>query len=69
MRFITHALSADAFQDWQARVRAGAPVLDASAYAILARATGAIGAHAYRTDDPKLFAGILQHTVQPAEVH
>src|SRR5579863_1171691 len=59
MRFVVHAVSEAEFANWLARTHDAAPMLNAKAYAQLARA-GNAALQTYRSVDPMLFEHIVQ---------
>jgi cytochrome o ubiquinol oxidase subunit II len=64
MRFVVHAVSEVQFASWLARTRGAGPMLNAKAYAQLARAGNAT-LQTYRSVDPMLFERIVQTSAQP----
>jgi cytochrome o ubiquinol oxidase subunit 2 len=64
MRFVVHAVSEAEFANWLARTHDAAPMLNAKAYAQLAR-TGKAALQTYRGVDPMLFEHIVQTSAQP----
>jgi cytochrome o ubiquinol oxidase subunit II len=59
MRFTLDAVPAQQFEQWVTTTRDGGPVLDAQAYAELARPSDAVAAFTYRAIAPGLFNTIL----------
>lgn len=64
MRFVVHAVSEAEFASWLARTHGAGPMLNAKAYAQLARAGNAT-LQTYRSVDPMLFEHIVQTSAQP----
>jgi cytochrome o ubiquinol oxidase subunit 2 len=60
MRFNVDALPVESFAQWAAATRNGGPLLDAQAYADLAKPSSAIPPFTYRAVAPNLFDGILK---------
>jgi len=67
MRFNVEAVPAEGFAQWVAATRSAGPVLDAQAYADLAKPSSAVAPFTYRTVVPNLFNGILSAGMQPAD--
>ena len=65
MRFAVDAVPAAAFAQWIDAARRNGPVLDAQAYAALARPSSAVAPFTYRSVTPDLFGGILSADAQP----
>jgi len=64
MVFKVDAVPAERFEQWVAATRATGPVLDAQAYADLARPSKAVAPFIYRAVAPGLFSGILSAAMQ-----
>jgi len=64
MYFKVDAVPAENFAQWVAATRTTGPVLDAQAYAGLARPSKAVAPFAYRAVAPGLFSGILTAAMQ-----
>jgi cytochrome o ubiquinol oxidase subunit II len=64
MHFVVHAVSEAEFAGWLARTQGAGPMLNAKAYAQLARA-GNAALQTYRGVDPMLFQHIVQTSAQP----
>jgi cytochrome o ubiquinol oxidase subunit II len=64
MYFNVDAVPAERFAQWVAATRTTGPVLDAQAYADLARPSKAVAPFAYRAVAPGLFSGILTSAMQ-----
>jgi cytochrome o ubiquinol oxidase subunit 2 len=58
MRFDVHAVSAEEFGQWARTAQSDGPVLDAQAYAALAKPSSTVAPFTYRTVAPKLFNAI-----------
>src|SRR5712691_2265706 len=58
MRFNVEAVPAESFAQWVAATRSAGPMLDAQAYADLAKPTQAVAPFTYRAVAPNLFNGI-----------
>jgi len=58
MRFSVEAVPAESFAQWVAATRSAGPMLDAQAYADLAKPTQAVAPFTYRAVAPNLFNGI-----------
>ena len=58
MRFNVEAVPAESFAQWVAATRSAGPMLDAQAYADLAKPTQAVAPFTYRALAPNLFNGI-----------
>ena len=67
MRFNVEAVPAEAFAQWVTAARAAGPVLDAQAYADLAKPSQAVAPFTYRAVAPDLFSGISSAGMQPAD--
>jgi cytochrome o ubiquinol oxidase subunit II len=67
MRFNVDAVPAEGFAQWVAATRSAGPVLDAQAYADLAKPSKAVAPFTYRAIGPNLFSGILNGGMQPAD--
>ena len=67
MRFNVEAVPAEGFAQWVAATRSAGPVLDAQAYADLAKPSSAVAPFTYRAVVPNLFNGILSAGMQPAD--
>jgi cytochrome o ubiquinol oxidase subunit 2 len=67
MRFNVEAVPAEGFARWVAATRSAGPVLDAQAYADLAKPSKAVAPFTYRAVAPNLFNGILSAGMQPAD--
>jgi cytochrome o ubiquinol oxidase subunit 2 len=65
MRFAVDALPAAAFSQWVNATRDAGPILDAQAYADLARPGEAVASFTYRDVAPDLFNHILSFAAQP----
>jgi cytochrome o ubiquinol oxidase subunit II len=65
MRFAVDAVPADSFTQWVDATRGTGPLLDASAYAGLAKPSAAVAPFTYRDVAPDLFNHILSLTAQP----
>jgi cytochrome o ubiquinol oxidase subunit 2 len=59
MRFMVDAVPDDKFAEWTARTRSAGPVLDAPAYADLAKPSKAVAPFTYRAVAPSLFSSIV----------
>jgi len=64
MVFKVDAVPAERFEQWVAATRATGPVLDAQAYADLAKPSKAVAPFIYRAVAPGLFSGILSAAMQ-----
>jgi cytochrome o ubiquinol oxidase subunit 2 len=64
MRFNVDAVPAEKFAQWMDVVRSGGPVLDAPAYADLAKPSRAVAPFTYRSAAPGLFTSILSSTMR-----
>ena len=60
MRFTVNAVSAEEFSRWVDAARSAGPVLDAQAYADLAKPSAAVAPFTYRAVAPDLFNSISQ---------
>src|SRR6266480_2101361 len=67
MRFGVEAVPAEGFAQWVAATRSAGPVLDAQAYADLARPSQAVAPFTYHAVAPDLFSGISSAGMQPAD--
>jgi len=67
MRFNVEAVPAEGFAQWVAATSSAGPVLDAQAYADLAKPSSAVAPFTYRAVVPNLFNGILSAGMQPAD--
>jgi cytochrome o ubiquinol oxidase subunit 2 len=65
MRFNVDAVPADNFAKWVDATRAAGPVLDAQAYADLAKPSSAVAPSTYRAVAPGLFNGISSAGMRP----
>jgi cytochrome o ubiquinol oxidase subunit II len=65
MRFNVEALPAENFTKWGDATRGASPVLDAQAYADLAKPSRAVAPFTYRAVAPNLFNGILSSAMHP----
>jgi cytochrome o ubiquinol oxidase subunit 2 len=65
MRFAVDAVPAEDFAQWLTTVRANGPVLDAPAYADLAKPSKAVAPYTYRAVAPTLFNDILSEGMRP----
>jgi cytochrome o ubiquinol oxidase subunit 2 len=65
MRFSVDAVPAEDFARWVDAARRAGPVLDAQAYAEMAKPSGAVAAVTYRAVAPDLFDGIVSSVMQP----
>jgi cytochrome o ubiquinol oxidase subunit II len=65
MRFAVDAVQAEDFAQWLTTVRANGPVLDAPAYADLAKPSKAVAPYTYRAVAPTLFNDILSEGMRP----
>jgi cytochrome o ubiquinol oxidase subunit 2 len=65
MRFNVEAVPAESFAQWVDATRNTGPVLDAPAYADLAKPTQAVAPFTYRSVAPSLFKGILTVGMEP----
>jgi cytochrome o ubiquinol oxidase subunit 2 len=63
MHFDVRALSPDAYATWIADTSRSGPILDAAAYAALARPSRSVSPQTYRMHDPSLFENIVEGTV------
>ena len=66
MHFNVDAVPAERFAQWVDATRNTGPVLDAHAYADLAKPSQAVAPFTYRAVAPDLFNGILSAGMQPA---
>jgi cytochrome o ubiquinol oxidase subunit II len=66
MRFSVAAVSAEEFARWVDAARSAGPMLDAQAYAELAKPSSAVAPFTYRAVAPDLFDGIVSFVMQPA---
>ena len=64
MRFTVDAVPAEKFAQWVDAARSAGPVLDAQAYAELAKPSKAVAPFTYRAVAPDLFNGIVSSTMQ-----
>jgi cytochrome o ubiquinol oxidase subunit 2 len=67
MRFGVNAVSAEEFSRWVAATRSAGPVLDAQAYADLAKPSAAVAPTTYRAVAADLFDGIVGSVMRKAE--
>jgi cytochrome o ubiquinol oxidase subunit II len=67
MRFNVEAVPAEGFAGWVAAVRGAGPVLDAQAYADLARPSQAVAPFTFRAVAPNLFNSMLSAGMQPVD--
>lgn len=65
MRFAVDAVPAEAFAQWIEAARRNGPMLDAQAYAELAKPSSAVAPFTYRSVAPGLFGTILSADAQP----
>jgi cytochrome o ubiquinol oxidase subunit II len=65
MRFTVEAVPAESFAQWVDATRSAGPLLDAQAYADLAKPSAAVAPFSYRAVSPDLFNGILRSAMQP----
>ena len=65
MRFSVDAVPAEKFARWVDAARSAGPVLDAQAYAELAKPSSAVAPFTYRAVAPDLFDGIVSSVMQP----
>jgi cytochrome o ubiquinol oxidase subunit 2 len=65
MRFGVNAVPAQEFARWVDAARSAGPVLDAQAYAALAKPSSALAPLTYRAVAPDLFDGIVSSVMQP----
>jgi cytochrome o ubiquinol oxidase subunit II len=65
MRFNVSAVPAEKFAQWVDAARSAGPVLEAQAYANLAKPSKAVAPFTYRFVAPDLFNGILSSSLQP----
>ena len=65
MRFNVDAVPAEEFARWADAARSAGPVLDAQAYAELAKPSSAVAPFTYRAVAPDLFDGIVSSVMQP----
>jgi cytochrome o ubiquinol oxidase subunit 2 len=65
MRFSIAAVPADSFAQWVDATRSASSLLDAKAYADLAKPSSAVAPFSYRAVSPDLFGGILRSAMQP----
>jgi cytochrome o ubiquinol oxidase subunit 2 len=65
MRFSIAAVPAESFAQWVDATRSAGPLLDAKAYADLAKPSSAVAPFSYRAVSPDLFGGILRSAMQP----
>ena len=65
MRFAVDAVPAAAFSQWVSATRDAGPMLDAQAYADLARPSEAVAPFTYRDVAPDLFNHVLSFAMQP----
>jgi cytochrome o ubiquinol oxidase subunit 2 len=65
MRFTVEAVPAESFAQWVDATRSAGPLLDAQAYADLAKPSAAVAPFSYRAVSPDLFDGILRSAMQP----
>ena len=68
MRFNVDAVPVEKFAQWVDAARSAGPVLDAQAYADLAKPSKAVAPFTYRTVAPRLFDGIVSSIMQPVDV-
>src|SRR3954471_16276036 len=68
MRFNVEAVPAEKFTQWVNATRAAGPVLDAQAYADLARPSEAVAPFTYHAVAPDLFNGISSAGMLPADL-
>jgi len=64
MRFNVDAVPAETFAQWVDAARSAGPVLDAQAYADLAKPSKAVAPFTYRAVAPDLFTSVLSSTMQ-----
>ena len=67
MRFSVNAVSAEEFSRWVDTARSAGPVLDAPAYAELAKPSAAVAPITYRAVAPDLFDGVVGSVMRKAE--
>ena len=67
MRFNLEAVPAETFARWVDAARSAGPLLDAPAYADLAKPSSPVAPFTYRGVAPNLFNGILSAGMQPAD--
>jgi len=65
MRFNVDAVPAEAFARWVDAARSAGPVLDAPAYAELAKPSSSVAPFPYRAVATELFGGIVSSVMQP----
>jgi cytochrome o ubiquinol oxidase subunit II len=65
MRFNVDAVPAEDFARWVDATRSAGPVLDAQAYAELAKPSSAVAPFTYRAVAPDLFGGIVSSVMRP----
>jgi cytochrome o ubiquinol oxidase subunit 2 len=68
MRFNVEAASAESFAQWAASARGAGPVLDAQAYADLAKPSQAVAPFTFHAVAPDLFNGIVSSGTQSADL-
>ncbi len=66
MRFLVHVVPASEFSNWRAHAAGDGAVLNAEAYAQLARIDGITHTQTYRSVDPNLFEWIVQQNAAVA---
>ena len=67
MRFTVEAVPAQQFDQWVTAAHNSGPVLDAQAYAELARPSQAVAPFTYRAVAPGLFSGVVSSTLAPCD--
>jgi cytochrome o ubiquinol oxidase subunit 2 len=65
MRFTVDAVPPEAFAQWIDEARSAGPMLDAGAYAALAKSSSSVAPFTYRSVAPDLFNGILGSAMHP----
>jgi cytochrome o ubiquinol oxidase subunit 2 len=65
MRFGIAAVPEESFAQWVDATHSAGPLLDAKAYADLAKPSSAVAPFSYRAVSPDLFGGILRSAMQP----
>jgi cytochrome o ubiquinol oxidase subunit 2 len=66
MRFAVHAVGAEEFASWARTAQSAGPVLDAQAYAALAKPSAAVSPSTYRAVAPGLFDRIVSSAMAPS---
>ncbi len=66
MHFDVHALAPDGYAAWIDAAKARGPVLDAPAYAVLAKQSADVAPFTYRAAQPGLFDAIVSQAAPPA---